>query len=75
MHWKAKYTRTDYADGATRLKRAFAWLPIYIEGDIIWLQGYEILQVYKLVEQKVIIDAKETIFVNGNWQNLSKRWK
>lgn len=75
MKWKAKYTRADFANGTTRLKRCFAWLPVYISGNIVWLETYEILQVYSIISQKIIIDEKETIFANGNWLNLSKRCK
>jgi hypothetical protein len=75
MHWKAKYTRADYKEGATRLKRCFAWLPVYISGDMVWLESYEVLQVYNVSQEKVIIDSKEKVFALGAWKNLSKRCK
>lgn len=73
MRWKAKYTKADYQHGTTRLKQCFAWLPVYISGVIVWLEGYEVLQVYKIMNEKVIIDQQETLFTSGSWQNLSKR--
>lgn len=73
MRWKAKHTRIEIKDGTTRLKRLFAWLPTYIAGTIVWLEQYEILQVYIILEQKVKIEEKEFTFAIGNWKNLSKR--
>ena len=75
MQWKAKYTKADYLQGATRLKRCFAWLPVYISGNMIWFETYEILQMYNITQEKAIIDTKETIFALGAWKNLSKRCK
>lgn len=65
--------RAEIANGTTRLRRKFAWLPTYISGTIVWLERYEVLQVYIISDQKVIIEEKETIFVIGVWKNLSKR--
>ena len=69
MKWKARYTHTDYATGTTRLKRAFAWLPVYIDGYYIWLADYETLQVY---ETKTT-STDSGIFKNSQWVNISKR--
>lgn len=73
MQWKAKYTLTDYPQGATRLKRCFAWMPVYISGNIIWLEAYEVLQVYNISTEKANIEDKETTFALGAWKNLDKR--
>lgn len=73
MRWKAKYTTTDYKEGATRLKRAFAYMPLYITGEIVWLEMYDVLQVYTITKQKAIIDGQEQLFSIGKWINLSKR--
>lgn len=73
MRWKAKYTKADYQHGTTRLKRSFAWWPVYISGEIIWMESYETLQVFKITQEKVIIDEQETLFACGSWINLSKR--
>lgn len=73
MKWKAKYTKTDYSNGSTRLKRVFAFLPAYVNGFIVWLSTYEILQAYIIEEFTITIEGKETLFANGKWKNLSKR--
>ena len=73
MHWKAKYTRVNYQDGATRLKRCFAWIPVYINGCIHWLESYEVLQVYNVFNKTVMIDEEPKKFIIGKWENLSKR--
>lgn len=75
MQWKAKYTTADYSEGTTRLKRVFAWLPTYINGVKVWLETYEILQVYVIDKDTVLIEEKQTVFSNGFWKNLSKRCK
>jgi hypothetical protein len=77
MIWKAKYTIADYRHGTTRLKRIFAWLPTYIDGSKIWLDTYEILQVYIIENYPVVLDEaspKEiTSFYRGKWVDVSKR--
>ncbi len=73
MRWQSKHIRAEIPNGFTRLKRRFSWLPIYILGTIVWLESYEILQVYIISQQKVIIEEKEITFAIGKWVNLSKR--
>lgn len=73
MRWKAKYTKADFKEGITRLERSFAWLPVYIGGEMIWLETYEILQVYQITKLEVTIDDEKTTFSIGSWNNLSKR--
>lgn len=73
MRWKAKYTRTDYPSGATRLKRCFAWRPVYISGVFVWLEFFEVLQAFKISSEKTIIDGVTAEFSLGKWINLSKR--
>lgn len=75
MRYKAKYTRADYAHGTTRLKRAFAWIPVYINGENIWLENYEILQAYLIKELSLKIEGKDkpVFFSSGKWVNVSKR--
>lgn len=75
MRWPAKHTRPEINAGATRITSVFAWLPVYISGTMVWLEFYEILQVYNISDQKVIIEEKETTFVLRKWINLSKRLK
>lgn len=77
MIWKAKYTKADYAHGTTRLKRVFAWLPTHIDGDIVWLEHYEVLQVYEVLKFAVRLDiakpTEATEFFRGQWTDISKR--
>lgn len=77
MKWKAKYTEVHYPNGASRLKRIFAWSPVYIDGTMLWLETYEVLQMYVLNTHKVILDptSKETTnFHTGVWIDISKRF-
>jgi len=77
MVWKAKYTRANYANGTTRLKRVFAFLPTYVNGNIVWLSTYEVLQVYVVTEILAALNADKpneaTKFINGKWVDASKR--
>jgi hypothetical protein len=77
MIWKAKYTKVEFLHGTRRLKRMFAWLPTYIDGDKIWLEGYEILQAYVVAKHIVVLDPTKpkeiTEFLVGTWTDISKR--
>ena len=77
MVWKAKYTRANYANGTTRLKRVFAFLPTYIDGNIIWLATFEVLQVYVIEVTLAMMDPAKpneaTEFKTGSWIDISKR--
>lgn len=75
MKWLAKYVKRVPADGDYRLYRRFAWAPIYIDGVIVWLSKYEIIQVYRITEQKVKINGEIVAFLPGNWVNIAKRCK
>ena len=75
MIWKAKYTHVDYANGTTRLKRVFAWLPVYIDGNYIWLATYDVLQGYIAEKVTVKVDEKDIEFINYRWINLANRCK
>ena len=77
MRWKAKYTKADYPQHATRMLRIFAFLPVYIEGDFIWLETYEVLQAYIITEVELEINVREEykkqFFATGKWVSISKR--
>lgn len=77
MKWPARYTHVNYPQGATRLKRIFAWLPVQIGNEILWLSRYEILQAYIIQEYAVMLDPKNpkeaTNFTKGEWIDISKR--
>jgi hypothetical protein len=68
MKWKAKYTQTHYPQGSTRLKRVFAWLPVQIGDEVVWMERFEILQTYELKQHTVVLDqyqpGEKTNFVN-----------
>jgi len=75
MRWKAKYTKAEYSNKTTRLKRKYAFLPVYIAGDMIWLETYEVLQAYIVEEVSVILENSESLvfFQRASWIDLSKR--
>jgi hypothetical protein len=73
MRFKARYTRVSYPHGATRLKRVFAFLPTYIDGTIVWLETYEVLQFFHITPHQVKIEDENVVFTNGNWIDISTR--
>lgn len=75
MHWYAKHTRPKFNEGDVRLHRIFAFIPVYIEGVMVFFETYEVLQVYRITEQKIKLDGEEVVFSPGQWINLTKRCK
>lgn len=73
MRWKAKYTKTDYPHGSTRLKRVFSFLPVYIAGNMVWLENYEILQAYIIREHELEVEGEKAFFSIAEWTDISKR--
>lgn len=73
MVWKAKYVKPDIMNGTTRIKRVFAWLPTYISGQMVWLQYYDVLQVYRITAYVVNFEDEQQEFTVGQWIDLSKR--
>lgn len=73
MRLKAKYTKADYKQGATRLKRVFAYFPTYINGVNVWFEFYDVLQVYNEVEYKCTLEGEDVLIKVADWVNVSKR--
>lgn len=73
MQWHAKYTTVEIEDGETRLKRVFAFMPVRIADEIVWLETYEILQLFHVKQHNITIDNKPAMFKVGEWINISKR--
>lgn len=73
MTWPAKYIQPPVTEGVVRVMRVFAWLPKQISDKIVWFTHYEVLQVYRITEQKVEIDGEKVTFTPGNWINITKR--
>lgn len=73
MVWKARLTRVDYPENANRLRRRFAYFPVYIDGDFVWLQLYEVIQVYIIDVIETAIDGKQVGFKQSKWVDADKR--
>lgn len=73
MRWLAKHTKIEPVDGSVRVERRFAFFPHYIAGTMVWLETYEILQVYRIHEEKVTIDDKQITLLAGQWINLGDK--
>jgi len=73
MRSKTKFVFAEPSPGTTRLKRVFAWLPVIIGGEKIWLEYYEELQGYIATDYKVIIDGEPKSIKVSEWTTLSKR--
>ena len=50
MVWKAKFGSQTFRVGDTREVRVFAWLPKTIGDSVVWLEKYQIKQIYWLAE-------------------------
>jgi len=73
MRWSSKYTHVDYQHGSTRLKRVFAFLPTNINGQIVWLETYEVLQFYQITPYTAILEGETVTFTKGQWVDISTR--
>ena len=73
MRLKRRYVNTEPVIGTTRLKRVFAFIPLSIGGDYIWLEFYELLQGYCTTKYKVVIDGELKELSVNEWKTLSKR--
>lgn len=69
MILKARYANQTFRDGDTRIKRIFAWLPFRINDDLVWLEKYEVLQLYKTISYP----ANDKAYTVNEWINLSYR--
>jgi hypothetical protein len=73
MRRKSKYVIPDPNLGTTRLKRVFAWSPTHIDGNVVWLEHYEILQAFLVFEYKIILDSESKTVKVSEWKDISKR--
>lgn len=73
MRRKAKYVIPDPNLGTTRLKRVFAWTPTHIDGNIVWLEYYEILQAFLSSDYKILLDSELKSVKVSEWKDISKR--
>lgn len=73
MRKLAKYTLPEIVQGTTRLQRVFSFWPTRVENNIIWLETYEILEAYILLDYKVRLEGVDKAFRVGEWKQISKR--
>lgn len=70
---KLDFTRITPPLGTTRLRKRFAWLPVFIKNECIWLERYEVLQAFVGEQFIVKIDDKPAEFIVAKWKTISKR--
>lgn len=73
MKWKAKYLTNDPESGTVRVRRKFAWTPTQIEGDIVFLAHYDILEAFIVNAYRVRIDGHPKELTAGAWIPIEKR--
>lgn len=73
MRRKSKYVIPDPNLGTTRLKRVFAWSPTQIDGNVVWLEYYEILQAFLVFDYKILLDTEFKTVKVSEWKDISKR--
>jgi hypothetical protein len=59
--------------GETRFKRRFAWLPTLAGGYMVWLEKYEVMCAYVVIQYQVIVAEKVVTVSHGEWKELSTR--
>lgn len=86
MVFKLKYRPQKPKDGESRVITRFAWLPVLIGGNVLWLGNYNVMQSYQISVYRVHVlddnneparDEKGNPIIKavpvGNWVNISKR--
>lgn len=73
MKFKTKYVTTDPPAGSIRLKRVFAWLPKRLNGDVVWMEHFEIRQAFVIFDYNFFVDDKPKVASVGQWVNLEQR--
>jgi hypothetical protein len=59
--------------GTTRTTRKFAWLPVAVAGNYVWLERYETLEGYIQFQYTVVVNDKTVVASVYKWIELSKR--
>ena len=73
MRWISKYTQPVIEEGSSRLMRVFAFRPKDVNGTLVWLEHFEVLQVWKVERFKVLVEGQEKGFEVGKWVDISTR--
>lgn len=71
MKFKAKYIYPDPESGETRVRRKFAWWPKNIDGTIVFLEFFEILESFVLLEVVIKLNGEPKKAKVGSWQTIS----
>lgn len=71
MRIKAKYIPRDPEPGETRVRRVFAWTPKNIDGTIVFLEFFEILESFITSQVIIILNKEQKKAIIGNWQTIS----
>lgn len=59
--------------GTTRKRVKFAYFPTLVGTALIWLELFEVLEVWSVDAYTVEIDGTAAVFHLGKWVELSKR--
>jgi hypothetical protein len=71
MVFKAKYAEENFRLGDMRTERHFAWLPIRIKDDYLWLETYETLMYYE-AKQFPVFGTDKAITVH-EWVKIADK--
>lgn len=69
MLWKARIGKETNRVGDTREIRPFAWLPKTIDGNVVWLERYQVKQIYWLTEYPDTQISK--VYQVYEWKNIA----
>lgn len=73
MRLKAKYIANDPEAGTVRVRREFAWSSKTIAGERIWLEFYEVLEVWVMSVYDAKVDGKAIKITAGRWVDTETR--
>ena len=72
---KLNFTRITPPLGTTRIRKRFAWFPVFIKSECIWLERYEVMQAYVGEQFTVVVkidnEDKPMEFIVALWKTIS----
>jgi len=75
---RLNFTRITPEPGTSKIIKRFAWLPIFVGNECIWLERYEVLLVWTSITHPAVVkdkagNDKEIYLEYSQWLPLAKR--
>lgn len=73
MKWKANIP-PDPQVGDYRIRKFFAWLPVTVAGQRVWLERYMILEEYRIAIRTVFVGKRYFGRIKcGGWDKVNEK--